>query len=840
MYEVDISEDVISLDFNKLREDYESTLPLGTTTSNNGSMTLNNTHQKYNPYNAQSPYVDFLEPETRMTLGLKYRLAEDEYETVILATNVLAESWSISSDSMTAEVGVADWSKVLQEITAEEGFLFEDVVAGRAISQVARESGVPTRSVNYWDSYYQTVIKDKPVSYWRVTEVSDFLPETSAEETGFGGRVVDECGYNDMKYFINIDTYPMTSDLMPRAVTLGVQPVLLQERTIGIDVENRTLASLYGITASYLDLPEENVYKPIYAIRGLSGDEYGDGYFYLYSDATTLSDLSQFSLDCTINVDVGSFANNDEAIIVCKEKDGEPLFSLSLERVSDQYIVKSYIKGQSIDTEIESIPVDANNFEGKAVYVNFTKNNENIILYVNSADFSQQTGYTESVEDEIAGEIEAAGDGATDYFSIYKSVSGEELTFNGKISNVAVYDYALSESQILKHYLSSQLEKIQIFPYLYFFETSYWDGMLEIATADVGMFYFDEFNTFYYEYKNTFHDIVFDRFQNIQYNLSDNTNIINGSHIVDIQTNKIKVIVNPKTKISTDVSSIWRAQQNDSLAVTKLKNNIGVNDVSILVDNTENPIWPINGYIKIDNEIIEYKTRDVNRFFNITRGVLGTTADAHDEEALVREVKVYDIEFSEKPVSSVRTPFITAQIFEGRADIDQFVTTPLSAKLVVSASDTIRNDPSDPEKNLVILEGENPLTGKGYALSVAGMPLTETSSSEKTIEELRQIDTSLRKFRPKELTVDNKFIQQKAYAQEIADYILKFYGYPVPIIELSIIGVPFLQLGDLVNIVSFEELNIENEQYWVIESNTQYNGGVQQTLKLKKYVEELA
>jgi hypothetical protein len=62
----------------------------------------------------------------------------------------------------------------------------------------------------------------------------------------------------------------------------------------------------------------------------------------------------------------------------------------------------------------------------------------------------------------------------------------------------------------------------------------------------------------------------------------------------------------------------------------------------------------------------------------------------------------------------------------------------------------------------------------------------------------------------------------------------------VPIIELSIIGVPFLQLGDLVNIVSFEELNIENEKYWVIESNTQYNGGVQQTLKLKRYVEELA
>jgi hypothetical protein len=432
------------------------------------------------------------------------------------------------------------------------------------------------------------------------------------------------------------------------------------------------------------------------------------------------------------------------------------------------------------------------------------------------------------------------GNAATAYFSIFKSVSGEELTFNGKISNVAVYESKLSTEKVLKHYYASQLAKMEKFGYLYFFQQTYWDGMLEWATADVGMFYFDEFNNFIYEYKNTFHDLVFDKFQNSQYLLSNETNIISGSHVVDIQTNKIKVNVNPKTKITTEVASVWRAEQGESLAVTKLKNDISVNSTIINVFNTENPIWPINGYFKIDNEIIKYDNRGINKFYEITRGVFGTIPASHSANALVREVKQYEIEFSEKPVSSVRTPFITAQIFEGRVDIDDFTTSPLSAKLLLSASDTLRNNPDDAEKNLVLLEGENPLTKKPYATSIVGMPVREVASDQKTVQELRQIDASLRKFRPKELTIDNKFIQTKSYAKEIADFVLKFYGYPVPVISVAILGVPFLQLGDLVTIESFPQLNIQNEKFWIIENNISYNGGIEQNLKLKKYIEGLA
>jgi hypothetical protein len=225
---------------------------------------------------------------------------------------------------------------------------------------------------------------------------------------------------------------------------------------------------------------------------------------------------------------------------------------------------------------------------------------------------------------------------------------------------------------------------------------------------------------------------------------------------------------------------------------------------------------------------------------SLERGALGTKPEAHSPEALVREVKIYEIEFSEKPVYAVRPPFITAQLEEQRVDVDLFETTSLRAKLVLSAADDVsRNNPDQPETNLVILEGTNSLTELQYFTAIAGVPLSESTSQEKAEDNIEKINQNIKKFRKKELIIDNKFIQNKKYAEEISRFIVKYYGYPVPVLSLEVSACPFLQLGDVVTLQSFRNLNIVNEKYWVIENKTAYNGGVTSSLMLRKFTEEI-
>ncbi len=58
----------------------------------------------------------------------------------------------------------------------------------------------------------------------------------------------------------------------------------------------------------------------------------------------------------------------------------------------------------------------------------------------------------------------------------------------------------------------------------------------------------------------------------------------------------------------------------------------------------------------------------------------------------------------------------------------------------------------------------------------------------------------------------------------------------VPIIEVSTISMPKLQLGDRITVSRIEQLGISNKDYWVMESKIDYTGGVAQRLTLREAV----
>jgi hypothetical protein len=191
-------------------------------------------------------------------------------------------------------------------------------------------------------------------------------------------------------------------------------------------------------------------------------------------------------------------------------------------------------------------------------------------------------------------------------------------------------------------------------------------------------------------------------------------------------------------------------------------------------------------------------------------------------------------------------PLLTTESFDGTATIDYYAVNPFSAQVVVSA-----NDPGptsyiedgieyyyfkDKAKtNYLFLEGTNPLNGDNNFFRIAGLPTVTQQSKETVTAYSAQVESSIRKYRLKELDIDNEFISNKVYAQIVADHIIGYFTDPVRILNVGILGVPQLQLGDLVTIEKFDDIGIANTDFWTIQSTISYDGGIQQSLMLREY-----
>lgn len=403
--------------------------------------------------------------------------------------------------------------------------------------------------------------------------------------------------------------------------------------------------------------------------------------------------------------------------------------------------------------------------------------------------------------------------------------------FNGIIDEFFVMNYALTATEVVNIFQASNTTKQEIYPYLYDKDQTPWDAMLEIATADVGMFYFDEQDVFTYESGYHLHETIplHTHHSAVQFDLDDSTNIISGDHVIELQANKVIVNVNSKTTMGFGIQSIWRAEDNSSLVVTSLSGAHDRKATTINVASTDSPLWPTQGYFKIDNEIIEYTGKTYSSFTGCVRGSLGTSAASHSSGAKVREVRVFDIEYASSPAFNIQQPLITARDFESKVDVELFTFDPFKAKLIVSATDA-QNNVGD----TIFLEGTDPVTELDYFTAVAGRPIEEKSSDEQVIKQESKNSASVRRYRYKTVEIDNKFIQSKERAAAIAQFILDHFKNPVPIIEVSTLGIPHLQLGDRVRILTFDQLDIVNKDYWIMSIDIRYTGGVDQRMILRE------
>lgn len=134
-YRVDVSNDVVSVDFEKAMSDVDQILPVGVINSDTITFTLDNTTRNYDIENPSGPYYGLLDKNAEMICSLGLDTTDytgSGFEYLPFGT-WYADSWGQSTDDATVSVQATDFSKFLQE-EACPNMLF----TGRTPSQIIR------------------------------------------------------------------------------------------------------------------------------------------------------------------------------------------------------------------------------------------------------------------------------------------------------------------------------------------------------------------------------------------------------------------------------------------------------------------------------------------------------------------------------------------------------------------------------------------------------------------------------------------------------------------------------------------------------------------------------
>jgi len=431
------------------------------------------------------------------------------------------------------------------------------------------------------------------------------------------------------------------------------------------------------------------------------------------------------------------------------------------------------------------------------------------------------------------------------------SFTNKDLTFGGRgagfsngaevapatkrsfyIDEFVIHNKEFTSSEIKNNYIETQMKEVRIMPFIYGNDSSIQSIIDNISLADLGRFYIDENNIAQYEHFNRFFESSIDQHANVQYQLSDTGNIIDASYNVQLQTNKVVVKINGVANNLISKQSLWRAEDPTTLGVTQLSSVFSNSDTSINVLSTDNPYFAKSGYLKINNEIIKYGNTTSNSFLTLERGMFDTAVASHNANTLVREVKNYDLLYDKAPAFKIENPLITnmSNVYPPKIELIKYNPTSFGAKLILAASNNTVNG------DIVYIEGENPLTEEKHFAGIAGIPVVVTDKTGDVKEQKAVLDDNIRKYGLKEIVIENEFITDLTHAQNLANFIINKMSDPVPIINLNILPIPKLQLGDRIRISSLDSFDIINGDYWVISTDFTYDSTVSQSLVIRKVI----
>jgi len=412
-------------------------------------------------------------------------------------------------------------------------------------------------------------------------------------------------------------------------------------------------------------------------------------------------------------------------------------------------------------------------------------------------------------------------------------------TGSGMYANgFTVYDRCLGDQEVKDAYRAGASLVNHTFDVLWTEESeSLWDAMLAISTADLGTFYFDYDNKFVYKNALNNYSPAFEEFATPQWYFDDEIDIVSATQQIALQSNKIIVKLSNVDFDLNKREGLWSAPDNTIIVGGELEFDLSETFTGYLEykSKTIPGIVPIKtpdffptGYVKIDDEIIKYNRKDDVKLYELERGQYDTTPVTHSANARVREVRVFNIEYSSKPSVVLEDPFVTAALYDNTVDIDLWRPGVYGAEMVLS-----RNTSGDAYL-IQKLQSNDQLSNLDNFVAVSGVTLSSADSSQTEEFESAQYSSSIRRAGVKQVEITNRFLSNHTAAKKFAEYFLQHFINPVPVINVAIMGNPVIKLGDRVRIVSLNRMGITNEDFWVESIDINYSGGIEQNLVLRK------
>lgn len=485
------------------------------------------------------------------------------------------------------------------------------------------------------------------------------------------------------------------------------------------------------------------------------------------------------------------------------------------------------------------------------IVATYSSSGKKLSYYVNGK-LESSTTVTGNVVTQ-ASDITIGGRGA--YFTANIGATPPSTTREFILDEFAFYTSCLTQEDVTNRYIESQVTTPTQFPYLYSDQGHVREAIDTITLADLGRFYIDEEGYGRYEHYNRFFEKAIDQHANVQSSLSDTSNIIDSDMQIQLQVNKVTVKVSTVASLDGQTSTLWTPGDKTTLAAVKLTATLLIGADSMAVSSTTDPVFSNIGYLALSKvvnsetqtEIIKYSGKTNSSFIKLERGQFNTTPMEFDANTKVREARYYEINYDKAPAVGIKYPYFDAILDEDPDLINvlKFDFTPYTAKLIVAASDSLNAG------DVVYVSGTHPVTGKVYGASLAGIPVMVTQGTEKVTDQVQSLTDNIKKYGLKEITIDSPYITSVDHAKDIANFIIGKMSEPVPVINVNIMSIPTIQLGDRVVITSLDQFDIigsvEKDQgtgdylsndghYWVISQEFSYGESVTHSLILRKVV----
>lgn len=248
---LDVSEQIVTCDVESIREEYEGTVPIGTTRSNTFSLELENIDQILSPDNTdESIYAQYMGQDNRVEIyyGIRTSTGPDVYEYVQMG-EFWTDEWQVDGGGVTARTSGRDFSKFLQDDRITIGRVWQNETVGTIFKDIMQLMGFGISRIDIDPDATRTF----DITYIKDESIWSFMSQLSFADQGLFGFNRDGRFYyhsynrlNKSPYYNISYDYDQATNIIDGQFTTAIYTNKVTVNVTPVNLENTGRRSIWG------------------------------------------------------------------------------------------------------------------------------------------------------------------------------------------------------------------------------------------------------------------------------------------------------------------------------------------------------------------------------------------------------------------------------------------------------------------------------------------------------------------------------------------------------------------------------------------------------------------